>query len=242
MIKDAPGEGVFQTVITADMQTAGRGRRGRRFESLSGDSLYMSVIRRLPVAAGADGIVSENTGLITIATAVAVCRALVQSIDCENHLMRPPDSTGLGIKWVNDVIFAGRKVCGILVEVVGDGVVIGIGTNINVPEEAYSEFGADVAYIAGSVTMSAEARAAFPDLLASQVIELYGKAQREPGEVMDEYRALEITTGREITVTRIDGGVTPATALRIEGSGGLTVAYPDGSTETLITGEVSIKL
>ena len=81
-------------VLTADSQTAGRGRLGRRFVSPPGTGLYMSILVVPP----------ENTdaGKITVLAAVAVCRAI--------HGL-----TGLQpkIKWVNDLFLRGKKVCGI---------------------------------------------------------------------------------------------------------------------------------
>ncbi len=92
------------TLVIADKQTAGRGRLGREWESNKG-GVYMSVI--LP---------AKNTpAVITLVCAIAVRRAF-----------------GKGeIKWPNDIVIDGRKVCGILCERRDDAVICGIGININ---------------------------------------------------------------------------------------------------------------
>ena len=84
-------------LLTADSQTAGRGRLGRRFVSPPGTGLYMSLLASPP--SGTD------CGLITILAAVAVCRAIEEMTD-----LRPR------IKWVIDLFVRGKKVCGILAE------------------------------------------------------------------------------------------------------------------------------
>lgn len=102
------------TAVWAHRQTGGRGRLGRSFSSPEG-GIYVSIL--VPLAdlseAGPSGGIS-----ITAMAGVAVRRTIFQvcSKDC-------------GIKWVNDIIFNGRKVCGILAQACGDKAVIGIGIN-----------------------------------------------------------------------------------------------------------------
>ncbi len=98
------------TLVIADRQSAGRGRRGKSFFSPDG-GIYMSVI------------VHEREGIpYTVCAASAVCNAL-RSFDVDAR-----------IKWVNDIFADGKKVCGILCEKVGDSVIIGIGINHSVKE------------------------------------------------------------------------------------------------------------
>jgi BirA family biotin operon repressor/biotin-[acetyl-CoA-carboxylase] ligase len=106
-------------VVGADAQTAGRGRKGARWFSEPGQGLTFSVIvtpswRR------------EQWGWLSLAAGLAVCESL------ESYELAPE------IKWPNDVLLEGRKLCGILIETVGDWAVIGIGLNVNersFPEE-----------------------------------------------------------------------------------------------------------
>jgi BirA family biotin operon repressor/biotin-[acetyl-CoA-carboxylase] ligase len=94
------------TVVMAETQTAGRGRYGRTWQSPKGN-LYMSLV--LPD-------MGKNTPYIAFLTAVAVADSL-------------PDFN-VSLKWPNDVLLDGKKLAGILVEKVGDKVIVGIGVNI----------------------------------------------------------------------------------------------------------------
>jgi BirA family biotin operon repressor/biotin-[acetyl-CoA-carboxylase] ligase len=105
-----------RTVIVADVQTAGRGRRGRAWEAAPGTSLLASILVR-PVPA-------ETRVLpgLSLATAVAVADALERGAGVAPRL-----------KWPNDVLLGGRKVCGILLESRSGAspvVVVGIGINV----------------------------------------------------------------------------------------------------------------
>lgn len=96
-------------LITADTQTAGKGRLGRSWESEKGDGIYMSILLKpenLP----------SDTAQITLIAAIAVCRAL---------------GGGAKIKWPNDIVISARKVCGILTELSTGKIICGIGVNVN---------------------------------------------------------------------------------------------------------------
>lgn len=99
-------------IVVADVQTAGRGRRGAAWFGAPGESLAFSLLWRP----------SESKALwprLALATGLAVAEA------CEMHVPLA------GVKWPNDVWLGGRKVAGILVEAGPDFVVIGIGINVN---------------------------------------------------------------------------------------------------------------
>ena len=107
------------TLVLTAHQQAGRGRLGRRFESPAGKGVYLSLILR-PALSAAD---AQSA---TISAAVAVARAVKALCGLE-----------LGIKWVNDLYYQGRKVCGILTEAGTDmesgqleWLVVGIGLNL----------------------------------------------------------------------------------------------------------------
>ena len=104
------GEG--RCLVLADTQTAGRGRRGRRFFSPPGAGLYLSLGFR---PAGGAASVSGITTYTAVAAAEAISR--LSGIEC-------------GIKWVNDLYLDGKKVCGILAESFGGAVVVGVGVNL----------------------------------------------------------------------------------------------------------------
>ena len=118
------------TLVLARQQSAGRGRMGRRFESPAGKGIYLSLVLRVPVPA------SEALG-VTVGAAVAVARAVQKLCGIE-----------LGIKWVNDLYYQGKKVCGILTEAgtsVESGLlewlVVGIGLNLTTTPADWPEHG-----------------------------------------------------------------------------------------------------
>ena len=107
------------TLVLTAHQSAGRGRLGRRFESPAGKGVYCSVLLRPEMPAA-------NAQTATISAAVAVCRAVKKLCGLE-----------LAVKWVNDLYYQGRKVCGILTEAGTDlesgqleWLVVGIGLNL----------------------------------------------------------------------------------------------------------------
>lgn len=110
------------TVLIARQQTGGRGRLGRSFESPP-EGLYLSMLLKTTLPA-------ERTLTITPMAAVAVCRTV--EVVC-----------GLSpeIKWPNDVLLDGRKLCGILTELSVQGaeasLVLGVGVNVNTPPESF---------------------------------------------------------------------------------------------------------
>ena len=107
------------TMVLTSQQTAGRGRLGRRFESPAGKGIYLSLVLR-------PGLPMTEAQAVTVSAAVAVCRAVKRLCGLD-----------LGIKWVNDLYYNGKKVCGILTEAGADiesgqleWLVVGIGLNL----------------------------------------------------------------------------------------------------------------
>lgn len=114
---DPANEGL---VILADEQSAGRGRHGRRWQAPRASSLLLSILLQPP-----DHL--RRPPLLTALAAVAVC----ETISAATQLQA-------SIKWPNDVLVRGRKVCGVLVEQ-GRGTIIGIGLNVNTRPEDLPE-------------------------------------------------------------------------------------------------------
>ena len=113
-------------VCTAEQQTAGRGRRGRQWVSPFGRNLYFSIVWEFTQGAAAlDGL--------SLAVGVAVAEAL-----------KGCDIPGVQLKWPNDLLYQGKKLGGVLLEMVGDAtgncqVIIGVGLNVNMPVDAATE-------------------------------------------------------------------------------------------------------
>ncbi len=213
----------------AEEQTGGRGRRGRRFESPRGAGLYLSVLLR------PDCTPVEAVNL-TAWVGVAVCDA-VEAVSG----LRPQ------IKWTNDIILNGKKLCGILTEMSVEGetgavqyVVAGMGTNVHERSEDFAAAGlSDIA-----TSLAIEGRAVDRCVLAAHLLTALDRMAREfPGEKakwLERYRADCLTPGRAVTLLRPDGQE-QAQAVGIDENFGLIVEYPDGRRETVTSGEVSVR-
>ena len=214
--------------LIAEEQTAGRGRLGRSFFSPPGSGLYMSLLLR-PRQPAADAV------NITACAAVAVARA-IESL--------APVRTG--IKWVNDIIVDGRKVCGILTESSLDAesgrfdwVIVGIGVNTRSPEAGFPE---ELKALAGSAFGSAP----IPELrcrLAAGILDQLTETLRDlkSREIYEEYRRLSLVPGHEILILSPGNSPEPAFALDIDEDYALLVRTADGEIHRLNAGEVSIR-
>lgn len=206
------------TVIIAEHQTAGRGRRGRSFYSPKGCGIYMSVLFKRPLSA-------EQVGLFTSAAAVAVARTIEALLPIE-----------VQIKWVNDLLVHGKKVCGILAEGTPDGVVLGIGINVST-----TQFPADIAAIASSL-LKESGQAPDPAVLVARTLEQLEAvtADLDARAFLEESRRRSAVLGKEITVLRGDQSFR-ATAIAIDDGGALVVQTADDII-ALSSGEVSLRL
>ena len=208
------------TVVLARQQTAGRGRRGRSFQSPAGLGLYGSVLLRSS---------PEDAPRIPALAATAVRRAIRRSC-----------GLSCGIKWPNDLVLSGRKVCGILAEALPgpEGslwVVVGIGINVcQRREDVLPE--ASLSMIAGAEMDRTALETAFLEELESLRREL----PQETAERRQEYSAACLNLGRRVRVLRPDGERS-ALAVSLTPDYGLAVRYDDGTEEVLRSGEVSVR-
>ena len=199
-------------LLTADSQTAGRGRLGRSFLSPPGTGLYMSLLSAPPPGA--------DCGLITVLAAVAVCRAIE-----EMTALQPK------IKWVNDLFLRGKKVCGILAEGLGGPVIIGIGVNLRTPPGGYPP----EAGPAGALDADVEAPA-----LAGRIARYILDGLEMPGDpaILNAYRQRMPMTGHTIRYTQ-NGQEKTARVTGVAPDGGLMIEDDTGS-HILRTGEVTL--
>ena len=212
------------TLVLTGQQSAGRGRMGRKFESPAGQGIYLSLLLRADIPAA-------DAQTVTVSAAVAVCRAVKALCGLE-----------LSIKWVNDLYYRGKKVCGILTEAGADlesgrleWLVVGIGLNLTTPPEA---FPAELRRLAGSLFPGGPApvsRVALAAAIARELLTLCPAF-----DCLEEYRARCFVPGHWVTVCT--GRETyAALALSIDDAGRLVVRRENGREEALQHGEVSIR-
>ena len=215
------------TVLIAGHQTGGRGRMGRTFQSPEGKGVYLSAILR--PACKPDDLMH-----LTCAAGVAMADA-VEAVSG----IRP------NLKWINDLVIGTKKLGGILVEMSVDKgfvdyAVVGIGINCLQNRE---DFHPDIRDMAISLRQAC-GKAIPPQQLAAAMVEALWKMSHtlfcEKDRLMAAYKAGCITLGQEIQVLRFDT-VRPGKAIDLDTEGGLVVEYPDGTIETVASGEVSVR-
>jgi len=215
-------------VVIAGEQTGGKGRRGRSFQSLAGKGLYLSILWR-PKAA------SEQLFQLTAQAAVAVCQT-VESLTA----LSP------AIKWPNDVLLEGKKLCGILTELewnasgAPDCIVLGIGINVRQTPE---DFGPDLSPIATSLAQhlpQPPRREEVAEVLVARLDRLWASFPQAREEYLAQYRRRCATIGQPVRLLR-PGGSQEALALDVNRDFSLQVRLPDGREEAISSGEVSVR-
>ena len=206
-VPGAPASGVC---LAAGRQTAGRGRLGRKFVS-PGGGLYFSLCLACASPVEAMGV--------TAPAAAAVCAALWDL-----------GFDGAMIKWVNDIWYRDRKVCGILCEYVDGAVICGVGVNMMPPEGGYPPE-------AGPAGALGRADLEWTDLLRAVLLRM-DAFLKDPSAALDFYRAHQYLRGKNVTVAVGSREIT-GTALDVDGEFRLVLRDEDGSVKTLHCGEVT---
>lgn len=211
----------------AEAQSAGRGRHGRVWHSPAGSSLYLSLGWRF---AGDH----EALAGFSLLMGVATVRAL-----------RQLGLTQAGLKWPNDVLVAGKKIAGILIESRprNDGslaVVTGIGVNIALPASERAHI--DQACTDVCEQLSAPcSRNQLAALLLGECLAVCAGFPDNRAALLDEYRReYDTLLHQAVTIQRGDAQPQAAQALAIEDSGALRVCI-DGVEQSLMAGEVSLR-
>ncbi|MCL1913448.1 MAG: biotin--[acetyl-CoA-carboxylase] ligase [Eubacteriaceae bacterium] len=202
-------------VYIASRQTQGRGRNRRPFASPEG-GIYMSIAFKCP---------NPVDALVTIGAAAAVAESIAKVCGQEAK-----------IKWVNDILVGGKKVCGILAEgVLGansgelEYAVVGIGINYDTPWESFPE---DVRGKAASLFAPGQNAQLKIPLIANIINILLGSNE----QVLERYKGRLDTLGKRVLVN----GQYYANAVGLGETGELVVELGDGSRITLAYGEASI--
>ncbi len=213
------------TLVLCERQTAGRGRRGRSWQSEAGSSLCMSLLIRPEFPAA-------HAPRITPAAALGVCGAL-RSFGAD-----------AAIKWPNDVHAGARKLCGILSELGAEGgahyIVCGIGVNVG-----QKSFPGELADIASSLLLETGCAPQREEVAAAIVraIEPFFAACGDGAayaELMEEYRRCSCTLGQAVTVTG-PRGVFSGIAEDFDDAGQLLLRTEGGELLTIQAGDVSLR-
>ena len=211
MILDGAREGV----LLAKHQSAGRGRLGRSFFSENG--IFMSMIL-LPEQ------IPFDTSFLTSTVAAAACRAIEEQ------------GFSVGIKWVNDIYFKGKKICGILSEAVSMGseilaYVIGIGINVGT-----ADFPDDLKEIADSLPLDENTKEKlFFDVLRN----IEHVLSEEKISILSYLKEKSVVLGKEIRFFGAENG--EGLACDLDENGGLIVLTKENAKIILTGGEISVR-
>ncbi len=226
MARDGAREG---TVVVAGRQLNGRGRMSRRWESASANGLYCSIILRPPI----DPIAAPQA---TFVAALAAASALGQ---VSGAVCR--------IKWPNDILIGGKKVCGILSEAMpGDAgmdfIVVGFGVNVN---NTRREFPAEFAANATSLYLATGLNFEHSDILSAIRTSFefwYRVWLREGfGRVRESWLEFNCTTGTCVKVLDEGEEITSGLAKGVDDCGRLLIEDLQGQFFSFEFGEVSVR-
>ena len=221
--------------VVAGMQTHGRGRLGRNWESPKGKGIYLSVVLRPPMA-------PAEAPVFTLAAAVAAVRAIYAAAGVRT-----------GIKWPNDIICDGRKISGILLEMNSEAdrvncsqtpedfppelrdravSVLSAPGRINgrtVPDKQENAHGEQAGRLALIRALLREIDRIYHDILSGNT-----------DDILNEWRKYSVTLGKKVKFSLKDTEYT-GTAVDITESGSLLVDCSDGVRRELLSGEISIR-
>ncbi len=215
------------TLVVADRQTSGKGRRGRSWDSPAGVGIWMSLILRPDISA-------VSASMLTLVMAMAAAKGIkkVTGIECL-------------IKWPNDLVVNKKKVCGILTEMSTEFsdiryIIIGVGINVN-----QTGFDDELAGTATSLFIESGKSYRRSEIIAATMKafeEYYAKfiETSDMSALKDEYNGILVNCGREVCVLDPSGSFR-GTALGISDKGGLLVQADGGGMSEVISGEVSVR-
>lgn len=213
-------------VVTAEKQSAGKGRRGRTWESPAGENLYFSILLRPELK-------PEKAPMLTLIMAYSVAKVFVDI------------GLPVQIKWPNDLVLSKKKVCGILTEMhlkesQVEDVVIGVGINVNTtkfPEELQDK--------ATSIYLKTGKQMERDELLQKVLAEFQEQYEaflevQDLSVIKDSYNQMLINRNQEVLVLEPSGEY-KAEALGITETGELLVKKANGEIESVYAGEVSVR-
>lgn len=213
--------------VISNSQTDGRGRRGRHFESVTDKGIYLSYVL------DSKDITSNEISEVTAWGAVAVRQAIADVCGIS------PD-----IKWVNDLVYENKKICGILTEMSLEGesgivqyVIMGIGINVNQLEGDFSPETEQIAVSLRSICGHPISRAELSAAIIRNLDTLCHNFPHCRADYLSQYRNHCVTIGKDIFLMQGEEKRW-GTALAIDDHFHLSVAFEDGKTESVVSGEV----
>ncbi len=209
-------------ICLSDCQTNGKGRLGRSFQSDKGKGIYISFL----LSAKDFG---EDLSSVTAFSAVEVCRAIFSV--CK---VMPK------IKWVNDLLINQKKICGILTEMRGDKIILGIGINVINKKEDFEE---EIQNKAASIKMQTGKEVKREDLVLQLIKNIDKMAEnvlKDRQSYVNFYKENCITLNKEVTVTEA-GAEKQGTVCDINPDFSLTVEFSDKTQQKIFCGEAIIR-
>ena len=214
------------TVLIADMQTRGKGRLGRKWESPAGMNIYMSMVLR-------PDLEPRDATLLTLLAAVSCVAALKKTGDMP-----------VSIKWPNDLLMSGRKVGGILTEVRADPdrislAVVGIGINVNMDAGDFPGEIRDIATSLRQETGIRHERNMIIIRLLGEFENWYGLLRKDGKKpLLDEWRRSSSTLGRKVRAV-IGSAEISGTAEDIDEYGLLILKTSAGEKRKISSGDIT---
>ena len=225
--KAAENGAVHGTLVVSERQTGGKGRRGRAWDSPRGPGIFMTLSLRPNMA-------PVHASMLTLVAALAVADGIRECTGAESL-----------IKWPNDIVMSGKKVCGILTEMSADPdcinyVAVGIGINVNM-----EEFPEEIRGVAASI-FTETGKKTKRSLLISAVMaaferyyEVFMKTTDMSG-LLEDYNGKLANCGRTVRVLD-PAGEYSGTAIGIDREGELLVEMEDTTVRRVLSGEVSVR-
>ena len=215
------------TLFVADQQTAGRGRRGRGWESPDGENVYMTLLLRPQIS-------PDKASMLTLVMALSVMEGVWQACQVQTE-----------IKWPNDLVINGKKISGILTEMNAEVdyihyVVIGVGINVN--QDTFPE---EIRETATSLRLETGKKVIRGELI-TEILKRFEEnyeifaGTRDLSGLQEAYSRRLVNRDREVKVLD-PAGAYEAHALGIDERGELIVRTREGETRKVFAGEVSVR-
>lgn len=220
----AAGEDIDGVALLAEHQSAGRGRHGRFWGAPPRSQVALSV----GIAAG--DVPADRWGLVPLLAGVAIVDAIAETAGIQ-----------AGLKWPNDVLVDGRKLCGILAEVVATQqlIVLGAGINVTFTEHELPDPNATSLAILGwaAPDRNALARAVLREL--SGRIEHWRNTRGGDGRLLEDYRARSITLGSRVRAEMPGNREVTGAAVGLGDDGQLRIEGVDGTVTIVSAGDIT---